>query len=113
MKKLLMTLLLCQSAIFAFSQSNFIIKELGSKYTSEQITVAFNIADFCGYYFKSKNHEIKFDDGTIVFLISENQESNFDYGSDCVVEDTTIFPEATWSISANGIIIRKLSPKSK
>jgi hypothetical protein len=100
-------------SVCLFAQSTFEIKKVGSQYSSSQITAAFASADFCGFYFKNKNHIIKLDDGAEILLLGEMQSSGFVMEQACYVADDKIFPEASWSISPTGIIVRKLTVDTK
>jgi len=64
-------------AKFSVSQNKFIIKQVGTKYLTEEINSAISAADWCGFYYTQKRRELNFDDGSIVeFLSAEEIESS-------------------------------------
>lgn len=108
MKQILLLLTFLFS-ILGFSQekkSNFEILKIGNKYSQELIHKAFSTADLCGSYLISKNHDIVFDDGTIVRLFSKNELKSFKFSNDCFVSDNTDFSNITWSIAPSAIIVK-------
>jgi hypothetical protein len=113
MKKIFLSLVMMMSSICLFAQETYEIKKVGSQYTTSEINAAFASADFCGFYFKNKNHIIKLDDGAEILLLGEMQSSGFVMEQACYVADDKIFPEASWSISPTGIIVRKLTVNTK
>lgn len=113
MRNIILTIFIVFIGFIGTSQSNYTIKTVGNKYSENQIKSAFDNADFCGFYFKNKNHIIKLDDGSEILLIGEMQSSGFVMEQTCYVADDKIFPEASWSISPTGIIVRKLTINTK
>jgi hypothetical protein len=108
MKQILL-LVLFLSFTLGFSQdekANFKILKMGNKYSQELVQKAFSTADLCGSYLQTKNHDIVFDDGTIVRLFSKNEINNFKLSNDCFVSDNTDFSHITWSISPSAIIVK-------
>ena len=102
-------LLIFLFSILGFSQekkSNFEILKIGNKYSQELVQKAFSTADLCGTYLTTKNHDIVFDDGTVVRLFSKNTLNNSSYSNDCFVNDNTNFSHVSWSISPNAIIVK-------
>jgi hypothetical protein len=95
--------------ILGFAQekkTNFEILKVGNKYSHELIQKAFSTADLCGNYLITKNHDIVFDDGTIVRLYSKNVLKTSVLNNDCFVDDNTNFSHISWSISSTAIIIK-------
>lgn len=108
MKQTLLLLMFLFSTL-GFSQekkANFEILKIGNKYSKELIQKAFSTADLCGTYLTTKNHDIVFDDGTVVRLFSKNILKTANYSSDCFVSDSTDFSNISWSISPNAIIVK-------
>ena len=92
-----------------FSQDQsvtFEVLKVGNRYPKDLIQKAFSTADLCGNYFISKNHDIVFDDGTIVRLYSKSKLKNIRMNNDCFVIDTTDFSHIQWSISSTAIIVK-------
>lgn len=95
--------------LLGFSQekkANFEILKVGNKYSQELIQKAFSEADLCGNYLITKNHDIVFDDGTIVRLLSKKELKSFKFNDDCFVADNTDFSHITWSIASSAIIVK-------
>lgn len=69
------TLLVCLffSAFILRAQENYSEIQIGSKYTIEEIHLAIQKANWCGYYHETSNFQLTFDDGAIVYLKSKNQ----------------------------------------
>ena len=108
MKQILLLLMFLFS-ILGFSQekkSNFEVLKIGKKYPQELIQKAFSTADLCGNYLISKNHDIVFDDGTVVRLYSRSVLKTPELSDDCFVDDKTDFSHITWSISSTAIIVK-------
>lgn len=108
MKQTLLLLMFLFSTL-GFSQekkANFEILKIGNKYSQELIQKAFSTADLCGTYLTTKNHDIMFDDGTIVRLYSKNILKTTNYSSECFVSDDADFSSISWSISPNAIIVK-------
>jgi hypothetical protein len=113
MKYILSILIFALNSSFSFSQTTFEIKQLGTNYTQEQITQTFSIADFCGAYFVSKRNSIQLNDGAIVELKSQSELANsgITLPQSCVLADTIVYHSAAWSISAEGRLMKGLSPQ--
>lgn len=94
--------------VFAFTQSSFEVKTLGTHYTHEQITHAFASSDFCGAHFNSKRNILEMVDGTIVELKSkaELDAAGIIYPMSCFIEDNVTYYKAIWSIGENGILLK-------
>lgn len=95
--------------LLGFSQenkTNFEILKVGNKYSQELIQKAFSNADLCGSYLVTRNHDIVFDDGTVVRLFSKNDLKSSRFSSDCFVSDNTDFSHITWSIAPSAIIVK-------
>lgn len=102
-------LLMFLFTILGYSQekkTNFEILKVGNKYSQELIQKAFSTADLCGNYLTTKNHDIVFDDGTIVRLYPKNVIKTASFSDDCFVPDSTDFSRISWSISSNAIIVK-------
>jgi hypothetical protein len=85
---------------------NYKIIKLGNKYSEELVQKAFSSANLCGSYYETKNHDIIFDDGLIVRLLSRKDLNTKNMKDECFVSDKTDFSNITWSISLNGIIVK-------
>lgn len=109
MKKKILCLVVFIATV-SYSQnkvSNYAILKIGTKYSKELITTAFNNADMCGSFYESKPNDIVFDDGSIVRLFSKKEiGSNSSMSSDCFVADAFKFEEIVWSIMPNGYIAK-------
>lgn len=102
-------LLIFLLTFMGFSQEkkkSFEILKVGNKYSQELIQKAFSTADLCGSFLITKNHDIVFDDGTIVRLFSKNELKNFALNNECFVPDNTDFSHITWSIAPSAIIVK-------
>lgn len=102
-------LLMSLFTFLSFSQenkTNFEILKVGNKYSQELIQKAFSTADLCGNYLTTKNHDIIFDDGTIVRLYPKNAIKTMSLGNECFVPDSTDFSHIGWSISSTAIIVK-------
>lgn len=108
MKQILLLLMFLFTSL-GYSQekmANFEILKIGNKYSQEIVQKALSTADFCGNYLLTKNHDIVFDDGTIVRLFSKNELKSFKFSNDCFVSDNTDFSNITWSIAPSAIIVK-------
>ena len=109
MKKLVCLILLLGS-FFSFSQNKskyYQISKLGSRYSSELITEAFNNANMCGNFYETLPNDIIFDDGTIVRLVSKKElTGNTAFSDDCFLEDTSKKQSIIWGILPNGTITK-------
>ena len=102
-------LLIFLLTFMGFSQEkkkSFEILKVGNKYSQEIIQKAFSTADLCGSFFITKNHDIVFDDGTIVRLFSKNEIKILAFSNECFVSDNTDFSHITWSIAPSAIIVK-------
>ncbi|MBM3185485.1 MAG: hypothetical protein FJZ67_04230 [Bacteroidetes bacterium] len=58
-----------------FSQKDFFhIIKLGEKYSLSQLESSIRKADWCGYFHKSERYQLKFDDGSIVELLTISED---------------------------------------
>jgi len=91
-----------------FGQSKFEIKSIGSEYSVEQITTAFNNADFCGSHFISKRNRIVLNDGSVVDLKSKDEfiSLGIEVAESCFLNDDVTYYNASWSISENGMLMK-------
>jgi hypothetical protein len=106
MKKTIFCLVVFITTI-SYSQnkaSNFSILKIGTKYSKELITTAFNKADMCGSFYESKANDIVFDDGSIVRLFSKKEIGTSTISADCFLPDATKQQVFVWSIFPSGII---------
>lgn len=108
MKKILITsvMLLCLSVSLA--QSKFEIKKVGNTYTVDQLSAAFNSADFCGSYFQTTRNLIVFNDGSEVELKSGSEmiAEGISISPSCLISDDTHYVKSIWSISSEGYIMK-------
>ena len=96
--------------LFAFigqTQSNYEIISTGDEYSEQQITDAFGSANFCGFFFINNRNIIVLNDGSIIELMSSAESDQITV--ECSRVDEYIFPDAVWSISESGKVVRKLS----
>lgn len=108
MKQILLLLMFLFTTL-GYSQekkANFEILKIGNKYSQELVQKAFSTADLCGSYLLTKNHDIVFDDGTVVRLFSKDELKKSVINSDCFLNDDTDFSHITWSISPSAIIVK-------
>ena len=87
-------------------KANFKILKIGDKYSQELVQKAFSTADLCGCYLQTKDHDIVFDDGTIVRLYSRSVLKTLELSNDCFVSDNTDFSHITWSIAPSAVIVK-------
>lgn len=80
----------------------FQIIKTGSKYSENQFLTTLKETDFCGLYLESISHDIEFDDGSIVRLLSKQEISNSNLSSECFVSNNYKFQKIIWSILPNG-----------
>lgn len=107
--KLLILIFLFLGLHTTYAQSFFEIKALGNKYAPNEITAAFESADFCGSFYLTKRNKIVLDDGTIVEL--KFQQELIDAGvnsfsTTCFMNDTEVYFEAIWSIDPSGRLMK-------
>jgi len=109
MKKLVCLSVLLVS-FFSYSQDKskyYQIAKIGTQYSVELITKAFDSANMCGSFYESKPNNIVFDDGTIVRLLSKKDLVGItSYGNDCFLVDTTKNQNIIWGILPNGTITK-------
>lgn len=55
------------------AQEKYIEIQSGSKYAIEEIQLAVQKANWCGYYHETSNFQLKFDDGAVVLLKNKAQ----------------------------------------
>lgn len=97
-----------------FSQKEFFqIIKLGEKYSLSQLESSIRQADWCGYFHKSERYQLKFDDGSIVELLSDSDDfdSKKNFDSACFQDEITK-DNATYKIHETGILIRMLSARN-
>ena len=109
MKKIVCLLAILVS-FFSFSQNKpkyYQISKIGSRYSVELITKAFESANMCGNFFESKPNDIVFDDGTIVRLLSKKEcSATTVFGSECFIADSTKLQNVIWGILPNGTLTK-------
>jgi hypothetical protein len=117
-KNVKMKIVLSIGLIFTFfsvkCQNVYSTIELGKKYTISQVKNAVNNANWCGYYHKTENCELVFEDGTSVFLKSKNQLIK--EGSEMVdscYQSVKVSSEHNYSISDNGVILIRVKRNTK
>ena len=86
------------------SQENFNIKSVGSSYSLEFLTEAFNKANFCGMFYQSENRIIILDDGSEVELLSADSISETDQS--CICEKRIVDQVDSWRLTDSGHILR-------
>lgn len=112
MKKLLLLILMffCLSLYSQSKNENFRIVKVGTKYSKELITLAFNKANMCGHFYETKSNDIVFDDGTIVRLLSKRElPSNSGISADCFISDDVKLEVVVWSILPSGHLAKGYS----
>ena len=85
------------------------VVKVGKTYDAEQLKIAIEKADWCGFIHKTKNYSLMFDDGSIVELYS--QKSHFANGitlSDACIQSETTTDNSVYSILSSGTIARKV-----
>lgn len=108
MKKIVLSFIMILIGVFAFTQSSFEVKSLGSLYSIEQITSAFSTSDFCGAHFNSKRNILVLVDGTIVELKSktELEAVGINFPLSCFMNDNDTYYKAIWSIGEKGTLLK-------
>jgi len=107
--KLLLSLLLLPASLFG-QEYKFEVLKTGTKYTSNFLNASFTKAEFCGRINPTQSYTIKFDDGAEVKILSA-VESDISEKSECVRSNDVDESGITWSISANGILLKQNSVK--
>jgi hypothetical protein len=95
------------------NHKHFEIINVGSKYAKNQIDSAMEKADWCGYFNNTSRLKLNFDDGTVVELLSG--EEDFDLkthlNENCfqseVIEDKGLF-----KIHESGTLVKMLSARN-
>lgn len=105
MRKLLLTTAFSTIWLLASGQSILEVTSLGTKYTEEQISNAFNSGNFCPYFYETKRNVLILDDGATLELLSKEEQGISD--ENCGQNDNHIFPEYVWAISTSGIVTKK------
>lgn len=109
-KNVKMKIVLSIGLIFTFfsvkCQNVYSTIELGNKYTISQLKFAINGANWCGYYHKTKNFEIIFDDGAKVHLKNKKElfSHSIEFDSNCF-QGNKIQSKNIHMITQNGRII--------
>ena len=87
-------------------QNIYEITNTGSKYDLNDFEKAFESANWCRYIYENQRHELKFDDGTIVELLSfkEMQQKLISFDPSCV-ETFRSSDRGTYKL-VDGIIVR-------
>jgi|GEM_PF-1224126 len=99
-------LLLILSPVSLFSQDfSYEIIKTGNVYSNSLLTESFAKANFCGRINPNNSYVIKFDDGAEVKLFSAN-ESKVIEKAECVRTIDVNEEANTWSISANGTLLK-------
>jgi|LauGreDrversion4_2_1035121.scaffolds.fasta_scaffold05467_2 hypothetical protein len=110
MKPYLLPLLFFLPAMSFGQDYSYEVVKTGNKYSLDILNSAFSKAKFCGRINPSASYMIKFDDGAEVKILSAS-ESMVSEKSECVREKDVDESIYTWSISANGTIIKLQSVK--
>ena len=104
MLRLLLAICFLAASNFSFSQNHYEIKKIGTLYSSQQLTEAFNSAKFCGSHFRTKRNLWKLDDGSEVELLSASEIPGLDQS--CIIEDDTEISYCEYSINS-GVILKR------
>jgi len=107
MKPITTLIIVMFSSFLGFSQS-FSIQNVGTKYSEELINTAFSSANLCGLILESKRNDIVFEDGSIVSILGANE---IVAPAECIIQESQLRTDVTWSISANGILIKNIALK--
>lgn len=120
MKKITFSVLMFLAAsTLIFSQNNqsqnekFKIVKVGKTYSQEQLSKAVSQADWCGYFHKSENYTLTFDDGAVVELLSFALLAN----KGIVLEGSCVQQEANtdnsiYGIHASGYVTKQVPKNS-
>ena len=107
MKRLIFTSIVIMVCLNTYAQeAAFAIKEIGSKYSTEQLTNAMKTADWCGFYYDKSKRVLNFDDGAVVELKSARELSgvNTDYNPSCTSAEESV-DKNTYSVHSSGRIL--------
>ena len=85
-------------------ENQYEIKKIGTIYSAQQITEAFDSAKFCGSHFQTKRNLWKLDDGSEVELLSASEINGLDQS--CIISDDTEISYCEYSIHS-GVILKK------
>ena len=110
MKPYLLSLLFFLPAMSFGQDYSYEVVKTGNKYSLDILNSAFSKAIFCGRINPSASYTIKFDDGAEVKILSA-VESDISEKSECVRLNDVDESGITWSISANGILLKQNSVK--
>jgi hypothetical protein len=92
---------------------NFILINLGKEYSEQQLITAIEKADWCGYYHKTENFKITFDDGSLVELLSYRVLAplGFIVEPKCIQDEVTT-DNSIYGILPSGVISRQVTKNS-
>jgi len=94
------------------AQSSFYkITNLGSKYSNIELSTAMSKADWCGYFHNEVHYQLKFDDGSIVELLSKKELGSTEFNDACFQNEKTE-DFAIYKIHESGIIVRMVSARN-
>lgn len=91
---------------------NFTITNLGTVYTSNQLTSAVEKADWCGYFHQTLRYTIIFEDGAIVELLSKKELTGSEKLNDACFQNENTKDNGIYKIHESGILIRMMSAKN-
>jgi hypothetical protein len=112
--KIITLLVLLISSSISFSQRQFFeIKKQGTKYTLENITAAMQKADWCGYFNSTSRLTLNFDDGSVVELLSgeENFDKKTELNENCFQSEIRE-DKGLYKIHESGILVKMLSARN-
>ncbi len=97
-----------------FAQNDFFrIVKLGEQYSLSQLESSMRDADWCGYFHKSERYQLKFDDGTIVELLSMSEDFDLKKNlSETCYQNENTKDIGVYKIHESGALIRMLSARN-
>lgn len=114
MKTTLLVYLFC-SAFILHAQEKYSEIQTGSKYAIEEIHLAVQNANWCGYYHETSNFPLKFDDGAVVLLKNKAQvlSAGIEIDANCF-QNELIHSNNVYVISSEGwLLVPKKSQSFK
>lgn len=76
MKTFATALFLLAFGTLSAQQNTFTISKKGTEYSAQQVKEAMSAANWCGYFYEDQRHVMKFNDGTVVELLSYKELAN-------------------------------------
>jgi hypothetical protein len=99
MKKMILMLVALTSSFCLIAQDfntkGYAVKELGSKFSIDEITNAIEAANWCSYRYQNKRQVLTFKSGIIIELYSVNELNNSSINIDqnCVLPDSIVLKD--------------------